>query len=222
MTDEPTASDALPDESVVEPITHGPSSYATLIVRTEPGHDMPPFIVSVMGPDLSVPYMLKVADEANARQGANAIREVGLHPFLRRINQEPPLPEPLREDFIGGLTMAARAKTESVVSIQRDMGLQDLAPDVFVETWIQSVKYNPEGCRSLMTVAMMATLELTYPDDPERALRAMVDIPTLTRKERANMKDKLAEYMHYKNLPAKLEKELARSNRRGFFRRGKS
>ena len=47
----------------------------------------------------------------------------------------------------------------------------------------------------------------------------MVEIPTLNRQEKALMKDRLAEFLHYKNLPNKLEKELAKQNRRGFFRR---
>ena len=47
----------------------------------------------------------------------------------------------------------------------------------------------------------MAVLEMTYEDDPDRALRAMVDIPTLNRQEKAQMKDELGEFLHYKNLP---------------------
>jgi len=220
MTDEPTTSDTLPDESIVEPITHGPSSYATLIVRSEPGSGMP-FIVSVMGPDLTVPHMLQVADEANARQGAAAIREIGLHPFLRRINQEPPLPAPLTDDILYGLKVAARAKIPSVVATQQEVGMQDMEPDLFVEAFVDAVRDNPEGCRKLLNFALMSTLDYTYKDDPERAVRAMVDIPTLSREERAAGKDKLDELLYYRNLANRAEQQLAQSKRRkGFFRRG--
>jgi len=222
MTDTPTGNDTLPDESIVEPITHGPSSYATLIVRTEPGHAMLPYVVSVMGPDLTEPYMLQVPDEANARQGASAIREIGLRPFQRRINQEPPLPAPLTDEILYALKVAARAKTPSVVATQEEVGMQDMEPDLFVEAFVNAVRDNPEGCRKLLNSALMSTLDYTYKDDPERGLRAMLEIPTLSRAERAAGQGKLNEYLHYKNLPAKLAKELAQSHRRGFLRRGKS
>jgi hypothetical protein len=152
MTDEPPerpiTADILPDENIVEPIQHGQSSYATLVVRSEPGSALP-YIVSVMGPDLTEPYMLQVADHDNALQGAAAIRELGLRPFLRRINQAPPLPAPLTDDTFFGLKVAARSKIPSVVATQEEVGMQDMLRDLFVEAFVDAVRDNPEGCRKL-------------------------------------------------------------------------
>ncbi len=212
--------ETLPGESIVELITHGPSSYATLIVRTERGHAMLPYVLSVMGPDLTEPYNLEVPDEANARQGATAIREIGLRPFLRRINHEPPLPAPLTDEILYGLKVAGRAKTPSVVATQKEVGMQDMEPDLFVEAFVDAVRDNPEGCRKLLNFALMSTFDYTYRDDPERGLRAMLQIPTLSRAERAAGEDKLNEYLHYKNIAAKAERQFEKSRRKGFFRRG--
>jgi len=199
-----------PEDYVVEDMLMGPSGYGTNVVRSSPDSSMP-YTIWIMGPDLSLPYMLQCASREVALRGADAIRDVGLHPFLRGHGHEPKLPSTLREDLLYGLKLAARARRPGVVSMQKDMGLEALAPDVFVETWIHAVANNPEGSRTLINFALMATLELTYQDDPERALRAIVDIPTLNRAEKSAAKDKLAEYLHYKTLPDKLKRELNQS-----------
>lgn len=205
------------DDDLIEAMGPGPSGYTTTVVRSSPGSPQP-FWLTVFGPDLDLPSITGVRDRESAVQAAGWVRELGLHPFLRKIKAEPPLPSFLQEEVLTGLKLAARAGRPGVLSVQKDMGMEEVASDVFVETWVDAVRDDPEGGRSLTTFALIAYLEMTYQDDPERALREMVNIPTLTRQERAHYKDRLAEFLHYKNLPKKLERELKSQGRRGFFR----
>jgi hypothetical protein len=128
--------------------------------------------------------------------------------YRRIIGLDAPLPPPLEEDVIHGLKLAARAGRPGVLSMQRNLGLEDDTPDVFVETWVILARAEPENVRVLHNFALMAILEMEHQDDPERALRAMIEIPTLNPQERAAARDSLAEYLHYKGLPDKAARDF--------------
>ena len=203
---------------LVEEMGPGPSGYTTTVVKSSAGSPHS-FWLTVFGPDLDLPSITGVDDRESALQAAGWVRELGLHPFLRKIGAEPRLPSFLDETVLIGLKLATRAGRPGVVSMQKEMGMEGTHPDVFVEAWAATVRDDPEGGRILTNFALMAGLEMQYQDHAETALREMVNIPTLNPQERAQAKDALAEYLHSKNAPKKLGRELGSQRRRGLFRR---